>query len=90
MSEPKTLPEIKEVRIKRVRDLSPVAQQQVHEKLNRLQAENPSFQFKGFAKVRYVENSPLSVYDIEPIEGDASSYFAGIMDKVRAELKDKA
>lgn len=50
--------DIKEVRIKKVSELSATAQNEVRQKLA---AQNTDFNFKGYAKVSYTENSPLSV-----------------------------
>ena len=79
---PTASPEIKEIRIKRVRDLNQPAQRQVMQQLERIREENPDFQFKGYAEVSYIETSPLSVFDIQPIEGEPS----GVIGKTFADI----
>ena len=60
-------PEIREIRIKKVANLSPSAQAEVRTKLEDV---SESFNFRGYAKVSYVETSPLRVISVDPIEGD--------------------
>jgi len=74
--------EIKEIRIKKVENLSPSAQREVEEKLKEV-SEN--FNYRGYAKVSYKENSPLSVVSIDPIEGTIIDVFSGIMNKIKKE-----
>lgn len=59
--------EIKEIRIKEVRDLSEKGKKEVMDKLKKLPA---TFDFIGYAKVFYVAASPLKAVEVEPIEGN--------------------
>ncbi len=73
MAEEKTkIEEVKEVRIKKVETLSQAAQNEVRDKLS---AKDDNFNYKGYAKVSYIETSPLSVYSIDPIEGTIIDVF---------------
>ena len=66
-----------EVRIKKVATLSQTAQDEVKGKLQELQQKG-EFKYKGYAKVNYIESSPLSVHSIDPIEGTIIDVFSSI------------
>ena len=72
--------DIKEIRIRKVANLSSVAQKEVENKLAMLPNE---FNYKGYAKVSYKEISPLSVVSVDPIEGNIINVFSDIMDKIK-------
>jgi len=74
------MPEIKEIRIRKVSDLSPSAQKEVTEKLSK---KSPDFNYKGYARVNYTETSPLSVYSVEPIEGTIIDVFDSVMSQIK-------
>ena len=60
-------PEIKEIKIMEVSSLGDAARKEIRTKLQNLPE---GFRFRGYAKVAYIQNSPLSVYSVDPIEGD--------------------
>ena len=70
---------IKEVRIKSVDSLSESAKREVTAKLEALP---DGFNYRGYAKVSYAENSPLKVVDIAPIEGTGVDFFDELIDRV--------
>lgn len=71
---------IQEIRIKKVSTLSPVAQKEVREKLEK---EGERFNFKGYAKVSYAEGSPLYVVSVDPIEGTIMDVFDEVMKEIK-------
>lgn len=73
-------PKVYEVRIRRISELSPSAQDEVSKKL---QKEGPDFNFRGYAKVSYTKNSPLSVLSVDPIEGTIFDYFKSITENIK-------
>ena len=64
--------EVYEIRIKNVSELSPEAQREVAQKMSQ---KDETFNFKGYAKVVYTKNSPLSIQSVDPIEGTIIDYF---------------
>lgn len=72
--------EIKEIRIKKVVNLSSSAQKEVKEKLA---SKSEGFNYQGYAKVSYRENSPLSVVSVDPIEGTILDVFSEVMGKIK-------
>jgi hypothetical protein len=75
--------EIKEIRIKKVNTLSETAQQEVIGKLSQLAKAQPKFNYQGYAKVSYVEHSPLSVYSVDPIEGTIVDFSEYVFNKIK-------
>ncbi|MHB1709495.1 MAG: hypothetical protein ACYCT2_08495 [Thermoplasmataceae archaeon] len=63
---------IVEIQIRRVKQLSEVAQREVESKLANLPQ---NFNFRGYAKVSYAESSPLRIVRVDPIEGTINNYF---------------
>ena len=67
--------EVYEIRIEEVSSLSAAAIEEVRQKLLKTPKE---FQYKGYAKVSYVKNSPLRVSSVDPIEGTIVTYYRDI------------
>lgn len=72
-------PEIKQIRIKKVSNLSPKAQEEVQSKLEK---KGPEFRYHGYARVNYIENSPLKVHSVDPLEGTILEIYKSIMSKI--------
>jgi len=68
-----------EFRLKRITSLSISARKEVEAKLNALDG----FNFQGWVKVSYSNNSVPEVISVDPIEGSGIKYVELIMDSVR-------
>lgn len=73
-------PQIYEIRVRKVVELTPEAQDEVKIKLINMPE---GFRYKGFAKVTYTKASPLTITGVDPIEGTAIDFFKHISDTVR-------
>jgi glycine cleavage system H lipoate-binding protein len=62
---------IVEIAVRKTTDLSEAAQSEVNIKL---QAVRDGFNYKGYAKVVYVESSPTRIKSVDPIEGTILDY----------------
>lgn len=71
--------ETKEIRIRRVVDLSSGAQELVY---RAVEEKGSAFKFSGYAKLTYAETSPLRIISVEPIEGDVNDEFDTILDNI--------
>lgn len=69
---------IVEIRVKKVRDLSTVAQIEVFRKLSEMGAD---FNYKGYAKVEYSQSSPIEITNVEPIEGTIIDLFKEVVER---------
>ena len=78
--------QIKEIQIKKVVILSSQAREEVNIKLQKEYETNPDFNFQGYAKVSYTEDTPLSVFSVDPIEGDILNVFSDIMRRLRSQV----
>lgn len=71
---------IVEIQIRRVKELSEVAQREVESKLSNFPT---SFNFRGYAKVSYAESSPMRIVSVDPIEGTINNYFNDMMRRIQ-------
>lgn len=74
--------EVYEIRVRPVRELSPVAQAEVGDKLLTKSKEFVAG-YRGFASVTYVRASPLRIKSVDPIEGEFHDLFAKMMASYR-------
>lgn len=74
-------PTIYEIRVRRVAELTPEAQQEVMIKL-KTQSETFKAKYKGFAKVTYATASPLAIISVDPIEGMGITFFKAISETI--------
>lgn len=73
-------PQIYEIRVRKVIELTPEAQQEVTTKLIGMPE---GFKYKGYAKVTYMKASPLSISSVDPIEGTAIDFFKYISETIQ-------
>jgi len=69
---------IYEIKIKKVSELSPVAQQEV---LGKLEELPETFNYRGYAKIVYGA-SPFRVIGVDPIQGNILDYFNDIINSL--------
>jgi hypothetical protein len=69
---------IVEVQIRKISQLSDAAKREVESKL---EVEPDTFNFKGYAKVSYVEYPPMRVVSVDPIEGTVNDYFKSLVEQ---------
>lgn len=67
--------EVQEIKIRPLKLLSFVAQNEVAQKLKNLPED---YGFKGYVKVSYGLGSPLKVLSVDPIKGTVLDYFKDI------------
>jgi len=72
-------PQIYEIRVRKVGELTPEAQEEVKLKLIKMPE---GFKYKGFAKVTYTKESPLTITGVDPIEGTAIDFFKHISETI--------